>query len=60
MTNGSAARILVPAFLKPPSLSHPAQRNRERDHRRHPETANKHGLISHQSMNLPHFHSTPI
>jgi len=35
MTNGSAARIHVPAFLKLPSLSHPAHRNREHDHRRH-------------------------
>ena len=32
MTNDSAARISVPAFLKPLSLSHPTHRNQEHDH----------------------------
>ena len=53
MTNGSAARIHVPAFLKPPSLSHPAHRDREHDHRRHPGTAQYAGLTL---PVIPHFH----
>ena len=54
MTNGSAARIPVPVFLRPPSLSRCLLTETENtiiDGIL--ELLNTHGLTSHQSMNLP-------
>ena len=54
MTNGFAARISVPAFLKPPSLNRCLLTETENtiiDGILEP--LNTHGLTSHQAMNLP-------